>query len=91
MDGLTPSTLRMLAVGLSYAREPLPQFSSAIRYYADKVEDPAIIDGFLAELKMAHDRGVVARHAGVDDLRVGCSDITAQPVGSARATLALTV
>jgi hypothetical protein len=32
MDGLTPSTLRALALGLSYAREPLRQFATAIDY-----------------------------------------------------------
>jgi hypothetical protein len=67
LDEVPASALRMLARGLSLAERPLSEFAQSVDHYADCVEYEDI-EGWLAELRLAHSAGVASRHPNCPDL-----------------------
>ena len=67
LDGTSPQALRMFAQALHVAGGPVAGFANSFDYLADAVEY-ADVTGGLAELKLARDLRIAARHPESDDL-----------------------
>ena len=79
LDGIEPSALRMLAVGLSFAGGSLAQFSLSIDYFADYVEFKFEHGPRLAVLKLSYDLHVVAGRPDCTELVESLEGIDGQP------------
>ena len=67
LDGTSPQALRMFAQALHVAGGPLARCATSFSYLADAVQY-ADVGGGLAELKLARDMRIAARHPECDDL-----------------------
>jgi hypothetical protein len=65
MDGLSASTVALLASGLRFASGPLGEFAIAFGYFATDLEDgPENAPSWLSVLKLAHDLDHVVKRYG---------------------------
>jgi hypothetical protein len=53
LDDVPPAAVRILALALTLANRPLADLGQAFDYWADHREDPAVISGDLARLRLS--------------------------------------
>jgi hypothetical protein len=78
LDGTSPAALRMFAQALRVAGGPLDEFANSFAYLADAVQYEDV-EGGLAELKLARDLRIAARHPDCGELLDRLDGVEAPP------------